>query len=71
MKDDNVCEANIRSTIELLENKGIKIHNKAVGGNERRTVRLDIYNKTVFCSEGSGLEIILWKANQEENLKEA
>ena len=63
LKDDTVCEANIKSTIEFLSSKGINIHKKAVGGTERRTVRLDISNRTVYCSEGNSSEEILWKEN--------
>ena len=63
LKDDNVCNENIKSTIEALKNKGIFITNKAVGGTERRTIRLDIENEVLYYSEGNGPEEILWKEN--------
>lgn len=62
-KDDNICRDNIRSTVEFLKSKGINIFKKAVGGNERRAVRLDIYNSIVYYCEGNGLEKIFWKAD--------
>jgi len=64
IKDDNVCSDNIRSTVELLERKGVRIHGKAVGGTKRRTVSMDVGNGAIYYSEGDGPNEILWKTDQ-------
>ncbi len=59
--DDTICERNIESVTELLKEKGIPIRACAVGGMERRTVRLDVETGTVTYSEGDSPEKLLWK----------
>lgn len=70
LKNNDICEENIGSIIELLKDKGIHIHAKAVRGTKRRSVSLDIHNKVVYFSEGSGANKILWRGQGKEILKE-
>ena len=62
IKGDTVCGSNIRSVSGLLREMGLKILKKSVGGNQRRTVRLDVSCGAVYYTKGSGAEEILWKA---------
>ena len=64
LKDDTLCAGNIRSTVELLESRGIRIEKKAVGGTQRRRVRLDIRNRTVHWSEGNSIHENIWKMDR-------
>ena len=59
--DDTICERNIESVTELLKEKGIPIKASALGGMERRTVRLDVETGTVTYSEGDSPEKLLWQ----------
>lgn len=62
IKGDTVCGSNIRSVSGLLRELGLKILKKSVGGNQRRTVRLDVSGGAVYYTKGSGPEKTLWKA---------
>ncbi len=59
--NDTICERNIESVTELLKEKGISVIASALGGMERRTVRLDVETGTVTYSEGDSKEKLLWK----------
>jgi chemotaxis protein CheD len=60
-EDDTICKDNIKSVLELLAEKGLKIKARAVGGTERRSVSLDIESGIVLCTEGNGRETPLWR----------
>ncbi len=57
--DDTVCEANIESVINILEEKGIRIRAKVLGGILRRSVSLDLEKGCVFYTEGNEEEKLL------------
>jgi len=61
-KDDTICSDNIESVLEILTQKNLKIKAKAVGGNKRRSIFLDIEKGIINYTEGDGTQIILWKA---------
>ena len=54
--DDTICENNIKSILQILREKGLKIRAQALGGSERRSVSLDVESGTVSYSEGNGTE---------------
>ena len=58
--DDTICDDNIKSVIDILTKKGIRIKAKSVGGTVRRTVSLDIEKGRVYCTEGDSAERLLW-----------
>lgn len=60
-KDDTICQENIASIIEFLNEERIKIGSKAVGGTEKRSVSLDVKNGTIHYTEGNTKEKLLWK----------
>jgi len=61
-EDDTICKDNIGSTLEMLQKKGLKVVAQAVGGMARRSVSLDVERGIVFCTEGNGSEMQLWRA---------
>ncbi len=63
-EDDTVCNDNIKSTLELLEEKHLKVRAQAVGGTERRSVSLDVEHGIVSYAEGNGGEKQLWRASK-------
>lgn len=63
-KDDTICKENIESVVKLLAAKQLKIGAKAVGGTSRRSVSLNIDRGIVFCAEGDGSEMQLWRAQK-------
>ena len=64
-KDDTICQENIRSVVQLLDEKRIRIRKKAVGGMGRRSISLDVKNGTIHYTEGDAKEKLLWKAAKE------
>lgn len=68
-QDDTICKSNIESAIQLLQEKGITIKAKAIGGTERRRVCLDVTAGCVFCMEGDGKEKLLYTSTQKEGPK--
>ena len=69
-KDDTICEKNIASVVETLNEKRIKILAKSVGGTERRTISLDVETGSVRYTVGNGTEQVLWKAVEGSSKKE-
>jgi len=63
-KDDTICEDNIKSAMELLSEKGLKVKAKAVGGNCRRNVTFDVECGIIYYSEGDSSQVKLWSAEQ-------
>jgi len=61
-ENNTICEDNIKSILELLKKKHLKIKAQAVGGTARRSVSLDIGQGIVYCAEGNGSETELWRA---------
>ncbi len=59
--NDTIGKKNIDSVEKLLEEKGIRICRKAVGGYERRTVLFDIEKGYITYTEGDSNEAILWE----------
>ena len=51
-KDDTICQANINSVLEILDEKNIKIKAKSVGGTLRRSVLFDTKTGNVYHSIG-------------------
>ena len=64
-EDDTICQENIASVVELLDEKRIKIGAKAVGGTERRSISLDVKEGTIHYTEGDAKERLLWEAAKE------
>ena len=62
--DDTICERNIESVTQFLKKKNIPIKASALGGTERRTVRLDVETGTVTYSEGDSPKKLLWKPSE-------
>lgn len=52
--DDTIWKENIDSVIGLLKEKDIKIKNEALGGNESKSISLDIEKGIVSYREGTG-----------------
>jgi len=63
-KDDTICKDNIESTLELLRKKHLKVSAQAVGGTNRRSVRLDVERGIVSYTEGNGAETQLWRTQK-------
>ena len=59
--DDTVCPANIDSVLSLLNEKGICVVARAVGGIKRRGISFDLESKVVSHSHGDGKEKQLWQ----------
>ena len=54
--DDTICKDNIKSTLQLLSEKGLKVRAQALGGTDRRSVSLDVERGIISYSEGNGKE---------------
>lgn len=54
--DDTICEDNIKSTLQLLREKGLKVRAQALGGTDRKGVSLDVERGTVSYTKGDGSE---------------
>jgi chemotaxis protein CheD len=63
-EDDTVCNDNIKSTLELLEEKHLKVRAQAVGGTERRSVSLDVESGKVFYTQGDKKKKLLWETEK-------
>lgn len=61
-EDDTICNTNIESTLQLLEEKHLKVAAQAVGGTVRRSVSLDVERGIVSYTEGNSREKQLWRA---------
>ena len=64
-QNDTIGKNNIASVEKLLDEKGIKICVKAVGGYERRTAIFDIENGCINYTEGDSKGKILWKTKSD------
>ena len=61
-EDDTVCKANVKSVMQLLEEKNIPVRATVLGGTERKGVFMDIENGKVFYTEGENEKKLLWCA---------
>ncbi len=59
IENDTICKNNIRSVLNILNEKHLNIAAKALGGTLRRTIRLDIENTCVYYTEGESKEMLL------------
>ena len=59
--DDTICPANVDSVESLLDEKGICVVARAVGGIKRRGISFDLESKVVSHSHGDGNEKQLWQ----------
>lgn len=62
--DDTICQSNIDSVRQILENKGIDVKASALGGTQRRSVSVDIESGKICYTEGNGEKKLLWKASE-------
>ncbi len=61
-EDDTICRDNVESVLELLLQKQLSVQAQAVGGTARRSVSLDVERGIVFCTEGNGSKMQLYRA---------
>ena len=61
-EDDTVCKANVKSVMQLLEEKNITVRATVLGGTERKGVFMDIEDGKVFYTEGENEKKLLWFA---------
>lgn len=52
-KNDTICQANINSVLEILNEKEIKIRAQSLGGTERRNILLETKSGNVYHSIGN------------------
>lgn len=60
--NDNICQANIDSVIQILRQKRLAIKGAVLGGVERKGVALELESGSVFYTEGDLEEKLLWKS---------
>ncbi|MBI9039239.1 MAG: chemotaxis protein CheD [Bacteroidales bacterium] len=60
-KDDSICRHNIKSVLEILARKKLKIEAQALGGIKRRSVFFDIAKGEIYFTEDGSKEMLLWK----------
>ena len=61
---DIICGPIIRSVTEILEEKGIKVVAKALGGVKRRSISFDVEEGIINYTEGNSKKRILWKTGE-------
>jgi len=59
--NDTIGQFNIKSVEKLLDEKGLKICARAIGGVERRTAIFDVEKGCVYFTEGDSKQKILWQ----------
>ena len=62
--DDTLCDANIKSVRNLLNQHKIPIIAEQTGGTKRRKVTLDLKSFTILCAEGNEGEKVVFKAGK-------
>lgn len=60
-ENDTIGNNNISSVEKLLDQKGIKVCAKSIGGFERRTALLDIEKGCIYYTVGDSNQQILWQ----------
>ncbi len=61
-EDDTICNANIKSTTQILKEKHIALRASVLGGTKRKSVFMDIEEGSISFTEGNEKEKVLWKA---------
>ena len=69
-ENDTVCQTNIDSVSQILKEKDIPVRACALGGTQRRMVRLDVETGTVMYSEGDGKGKLLWQPQDTATVKQ-
>lgn len=59
--NETIGKNNIDSVMQWLAVYGIRLSEKALGGQERRTVTLDIANGVIYYTVGDSRKKILWQ----------
>jgi chemotaxis receptor (MCP) glutamine deamidase CheD len=62
--DDTICEANIRSVKDLLQEKSLMVRASSVGGNVRRTLTLDVETGVFRCRVAGAPETPLYASSR-------
>jgi chemotaxis protein CheD len=60
-EDDTICESNIRSVNEIMEEKDIPVRASVLGGVKRKSVMMDVAEGKISYTEGDGRETFLWQ----------
>lgn len=63
-KGDTICKENVESVLGLLEERGLKIKARSVGGSSRRSISLDVECGIVAYTKGNDREMELWRASK-------
>jgi len=63
-EDDIICKNNVKSVLNYLKKKQMKISAQALGGTQRRTVKFDIGNGKIYITEDGFKEILLWSFDE-------
>jgi len=61
-ENDTIGKNNIESIENILDEKGIKVCARAIGGFERRTVLFDIEKGCIYYTVGDSAQKILWQS---------
>ncbi len=61
-EDDTICKENIESVEGLLNERGLKVRAKSVGGTSRRSIYMDVEHGVVSYTKGDDSEMHLWRA---------
>lgn len=67
-KDDSICRDNITSVHNILSRKNLSIKATALGGYNRRSVRMDVSSGEVYFTENGSKEMLLWPAKPDEQI---
>lgn len=59
--DDTLCEANVRSVTQLLEQRRIRLTASEVGGTERRSISLDVGSGRISYTVRDSGPKLLWE----------
>lgn len=59
-ENDTIAIDNINSVEKLLDEKGVKVCARSIGGFERRTVLFDIEKGCIYYTVGDSKQQILW-----------
>lgn len=68
-EDDTVCKANVKSVMQLLEEKNITVRATVLGGTERKGVFMDIEDGRVFYTKGENKKKLLWQSKSLEETR--
>ena len=63
---DTIANDNINSVEKLLDEKGVKVCARSIGGFERRTVLFDIEKGCIYYTVGDSKQQILWQTEYKQ-----